>query len=602
MCIRPHLSYAHVFVIFLYGYRKISDPTAVALVQTYAFRNDAYTPDSIDTISGERYMNKTLRLADIVGPIMVGPSSSHTAGAVKIALMTRRLCGACKPTHVEFKLYGSFARTYRGHGTDRALCAGILGWQPDDLRIRTSLDYAKAHGVDVKFTPLPDEPYDHPNTVDVEVTDDAGNTFSTRGVSIGGGAAVLRRIGDVDVAITGENTSLVIAQRDVAGVLASISTVLSRNDVNIATTRMYRERRGEKAFTVMEIDSDVPQSVVDEISEQPNIISVRLIPSDRISNGGIPQEKSDSSSSRMTPPSAKEVDDVDFMNAHQMLAYCNDRHCTIAQAFRRREEVLCAQDGDVDHIDAYLDRVLDVMRHSVDNAFENETTAMGGLIGGEAQRVRSYHRDHAKSDPCDDQLTRLTSYALAVLETNASMGRIVACPTAGSAGVLPAVLLSLQDERDYDAHQMREALLCASAIGYIVSRNATVAGAEGGCQAEIGTASAMAAAAVVQLAGGTPEQCLAAASNALTNLMGLVCDPVAGLVEVPCQKRNATAAVSAMSSAQVALAGVANLVDFDQTVEAMYKVGLSLPFALRESALGGLAATPSACKWCEAHM
>ncbi|KGI76431.1 hypothetical protein HMPREF9458_02783, partial [Eggerthella lenta 1_1_60AFAA] len=138
----------------------------------------------------------------------------------------------------------------------------------------------------------------------------------------------------------------------------------------------------------------------------------------------------------------------------------------------------------------------------------------------------------------------------------------------------------------------------AAAIGYLITRNATVSGAEGGCQAEVGSAAAMAAAASVELMGGTPAQCFAAASNALTNMMGLVCDPIAGLVEEPCQKRNAAGAAVALVSAQIALAGIGNLVDFDQTVEAMRKVGRSLPFELRESALGGIAAAPTACAYC----
>ena len=142
------------------------------------------------------------------------------------------------------------------------------------------------------------------------------------------------------------------------------------------------------------------------------------------------------------------------------------------------------------------------------------------------------------------------------------------------------------------------ALANAGAIGYLVTRNATVSGAEGGCQAEVGAASAMAASAAVELMGGTPRQCLTAAANAIAGILGLVCDPIAGLVEAPCQKRNATGVANALVSAQIALAGIENLVDFDQTVEAMRRVGNSLPFELRESALGGLAATPAAQKFC----
>lgn len=187
---------------------------------------------------------------------------------------------------------------------------------------------------------------------------------------------------------------------------------------------------------------------------------------------------------------------------------------------------------------------------------------------------------------------------MAVLETNASMGCIVAAPTAGSAGVLPAMLLACQDMHGFSDEQAVGALANAAAVGYLITRNATVSGAEGGCQAEVGAASAMAASAAVELMGGTPAQCLAAASNAIAGILGLVCDPVAGLVEAPCQKRNATGVANALVSAQIALAGISNLVDFDQTVEAMYKIGRSLPFELRESALGGLAATPAACAYC----
>ncbi len=187
---------------------------------------------------------------------------------------------------------------------------------------------------------------------------------------------------------------------------------------------------------------------------------------------------------------------------------------------------------------------------------------------------------------------------MAVLETNASMGRIVAAPTAGSSGVLPGVLLALQRTRGLSDGDLARGLAAAAAIGYLITRNATVSGAEGGCQAEIGSAAAMAAAAAVELMGGAPAAMPRRGQQRADQLMGLVCDPIAGLVEEPCQKRNAAGAAVALVSAQIALAGIGNLVDFDQTVEAMRKVGRTLPFELRESALGGIAAAPTACAYC----
>ena len=164
--------------------------------------------------------------------------------------------------------------------------------------------------------------------------------------------------------------------------------------------------------------------------------------------------------------------------------------------------------------------------------------------------------------------------------------------------MLPGVLFALQNGKGFDDATLRAGVLTASAVGYLAARNATVSGAEGGCQAEVGTAAAMAAAAAVEMAGGTPAAALDAASNALCALMGLVCDPVGGLVEIPCQKRNGSAAAVALTCAQIALAGVPNLVPFDETVAAMDAVGRTLPATLRETALGGIAAAPAACAWC----
>ena len=189
-------------------------------------------------------------------------------------------------------------------------------------------------------------------------------------------------------------------------------------------------------------------------------------------------------------------------------------------------------------------------------------------------------------------------YAMAVLEVNASMGLIVAAPTAGSAGVLPGMLFALQDCYKISDERLIDALFNAGAIGYLAMRNATVAGAVGGCQAEVGIASAMAASAAVELMGGKPEQCLDAASTVLMNMLGLVCDPVGGLVEYPCQNRNAAGVANALVAAELSLAGIRQFIPFDEMLDTMYAVGRRIPLELRETALGGCAATPSACEKC----
>ena len=195
---------------------------------------------------------------------------------------------------------------------------------------------------------------------------------------------------------------------------------------------------------------------------------------------------------------------------------------------------------------------------------------------------------------CDGTIIRGAAYALSCLEVNASMGLIVAAPTAGACGILPGCLLTVAEKHDIPHQQVLEALATASGIGQLIVKKATVSGAEGGCQAECGSAAAMAAGAVVEMLGGTPAQAFDAAAIAMQNIMGLVCDPVAGLVEMPCAKRNASGVANALVSADLALSGIFSEIPFDEVVEAMYKVGKALPSTLRETALGGVATTPTA--------
>ena len=510
-------------------------------------------------------------IRDIIGPIMVA----------------RNLLAA-EPVRVRFTLYGSFSQTYRGHGTDKALVAGILGMHTDDTRVRTSFDEAKARGLSFEFVSDTQTKTEHPNTVDVDAEDAAGNKVSVRGVSIGGGAAELARIDGVNVNITGESTSLIIRQKDEPGALARVSGALADAGINIATVTLYRDRRGGEAIVVMEIDGAIPTNVEQQICAVPAIISARIVPAD-----GSHRKLTTGAAAMGVEEALGLFGQIDFASARQMLAFCEEQGCTLSEAFMRRDEVLLACSGkSADETHVYLDRVLDVMRASV--APEGVQT-MGGLIGGESGAVLALENMRGGFGL---GLGKLCSYALGVLETNASMGRIVAAPTAGSSGVIPAVLFYLQDTQGFDDDQLKCALVNAAAVGQLIARNATVAGAEGGCQAEIGAASAMAASAAVELMGGTPAMCFDAAAIAMANLLGLVCDPIGGLVEAPCQKRNASAAANSLVSAEMALAGIHGDAPFDEVVDAMAKVGRALPYELRETALGGMAACPSACKKC----
>ncbi len=233
---------------------------------------------------------------------------------------------------------------------------------------------------------------------------------------------------------------------------------------------------------------------------------------------------------------------------------------------------------------------LEVMRESASKGLTEHIRSVGGIIGGDAKRVMEYIESGQKT-LCGDTVNRAAAMALSSSEVNASMGKICASATAGSCGIVPAAVLTAAEIYDSSEEEILEALFTAAGVGVIVATNATVSGAEGGCQAECGSAAAMAAAAMVEMAGGTPSQSLHAGAGALKNVLGLVCDPIAGLVEAPCAKRNSSGVINAMISADLALAGVKSVIPFDEVVEAMFEVGKALPMELRETALGGVAAT-----------
>lgn len=217
-----------------------------------------------------------LSIFDVIGPNMIGPSSSHTAGAVSIALMARKMFP--EPIQkVTFTLYGSFAKTYRGHGTDRALLGGILGFSTDNEKIRDAFTYAKEMQVEYEFIIDDHTQTNHPNTADIDIIGTSGHTLSVRGESIGGGKMKIVRIDNIDVEFTGEYSTLIVHQQDKPGVVAHITQALSEYEVNIAFMRLFRETKGANAYTVVESDHPIPEAVLDQIRTNPNIDDLMLI-------------------------------------------------------------------------------------------------------------------------------------------------------------------------------------------------------------------------------------------------------------------------------------------------------------------------------------
>ena len=279
---------------------------------------------------------------------------------------------------------------------------------------------------------------------------------------------------------------------------------------------------------------------------------------------------------------------MSFLSCAEMLTYAHEQGCTLAEAVLRSDLAESRLTEEASR--AEMRRLWQVMQ-ATSRDYEPARRSCSGLVGGDAAKVEQAAA--AGKMLGGDYLAAVTAEALKTAECNACMKRIVAAPTAGSCGVLPAVLLPLARAGEAGDEAICDALYVAAGFGQVIAARATLAGAEGGCQAEVGAASAMAAAALCYLKGGTPAACASAAAMALGNLLGLVCDPVAGLVEVPCVKRNVVGAVNAVACANMALAGIDSAIPCDEVIDAMGRVGLQLSPDLRETGLGGLAVTPT---------
>ncbi len=284
-----------------------------------------------------------------------------------------------------------------------------------------------------------------------------------------------------------------------------------------------------------------------------------------------------------------------FNKAVEVLEQCNSENKKISDIVIERD--IISLEISREELIAKMEEVLSVMKSSALEALDKEIISVSGLTGGNSKKIQDYKNNHKTLS--GEFLNGAMAKAFSTSEVNASMGRVVAAPTAGASGIMPSAILSAQENLNLTDDDMIRGLFAAAGIGEICAKNATISGAEGGCQAECGVAAAMAAGAIVEMAGGSPEASFVAASFALTNIMGLVCDPIGGLVEYPCALRNASGVVNAFISADMALAGVQSLIPFDEVVEAMYKVGKALPESLRETAKGGLAITPTAKKLCQ---
>ncbi len=279
---------------------------------------------------------------------------------------------------------------------------------------------------------------------------------------------------------------------------------------------------------------------------------------------------------------------INFNNIEELIVLAEEAGTALHEIVIKRE----MQDSQKTRAEIMLSMQTNwqVMQASIERGIKNTEKSLSGLTGGDAKKLYAYRQRGYMGQ----EVLSAAAYAVGISEVNAVMGRIVACPTAGSCGIVPAALYAAKMERNAGDQTIVNALFTAAGIGMVIDQNASIAGAAGGCQAECGTAAGMAAAALVELAGGSPRQIGNAVALSIKNLLGLVCDPVAGLVEVPCVKRNGFAVIEAMLAADMSMAGIDSVIPVDEVIDAMNRIGKALPKSLRETSEGGLATTATA--------
>ena len=494
---------------------------------------------------------------DVLGPVMRGPSSSHTAGGYRIGLIVRELLDE-KPAsaRVTFDPEGSMAPTYQPLGVDLAFTAGLMGWSMLDKRYLAASERAEAEGVSVTYEIEPLEHTDHPNGMLIEAASVSGRRLRVLAESVGGGNVRIVRVDDWPVDFDGK-TGLVLVETNAE----------SGPDLAGLLSEPRRQVEGASVLLTAPTETLTDPDALSVLQALPGITNIWVISPVFFVRKGVAL----------------------FESAEEMVTMAEKRGLSLGEtALIYESELLGITEAEA--VDEMLRRY-EVMVDSIETGLDDSRSDMM-LLQPTASRVFLAEREDAVA--IGGIHTRAAARAMAVMHCCNSRGVVCAAPTGGSAGTLPGVVVSLVEDRELSRNQIALALFAASAIGLIVARRATFAAELAGCQVEIGVSGAMAAAAVVEAVGGSAGQAANAAAISLQNTMGSPCDPVAGACEVPCHTRNAVAASSAFICADLILGGYDNPIPLDETIDASYEVGKTLPSELRCTARGGCAVTASA--------
>lgn len=504
---------------------------------------------------------------DIVGPTMIGPSSSHTCGPSRIGFLAQQLLpGKLKTATVAFAREGAYTMMYKGQRSDMGYVNGLLGRRPEDPRLRDAFAEADKAGVSIRFV-IEDFPAIVPNISHITLENTEGMQVTVHSDSTGGGTVKLLKIDEFDVAIVGDCYELIVytecGQEESEVIARNIQALTPADEGSSVSCTKGRSLINLKYRT------ELSEDLIRKISETPHVTRVCLMEPILV----VPSNR------RCSLPftSAAEMLEVSRTSGKELWELAVDYET--ARSGWSPQQVM-----------DYMEYVVNTMEHSAREALKGDID-MAGIISPTAGKVKNYMEKNPKALDMG-VLNTAVPWAMATMEYSSAMGVVLCAPTGGSAGIFPGAVLGTANHLGMSMEEKVRAMLVTSIIGIVMSKDCNYSAELYGCQVEPGAASGMAAAGLVYLMGGTAEQMCQAASCAVQNILGTICDPVAGLVQIPCINRNAMSAANAVVSANMIMGGFDPLIPLDQTAETLFRVGRQLPSELRCTCRGGLCTTP----------
>ncbi|MCC5939203.1 MAG: L-serine ammonia-lyase, iron-sulfur-dependent, subunit alpha [Lunatimonas sp.] len=498
---------------------------------------------------------------DVVGPVMRGPSSSHCAASLRIGRFCHDLMsGSISKIEIEFDPNGSLATTHKDQGSDMGLFGGFLGWEAYDERLLHSEMHLGAAGIQCDIH-IRDIGAEHPNTYKINLKN-PWESHEVIGISTGGGMIEITEIDGAAVSLAGDFFVTLIYTDHPEPLIKFIEDTCTFDELNL--------RQGKKSFIEVKSQQFLNPSILDKITNLAEGNEVKEI-------------------KPVLPIRARKDLQVPFITCEEMLAYNETENLSLWELAVRYESIR----GGIseEEVLAKMEEIRVILKNAVETGLAG-TSFEDRILGPQSVTFKSMMEEKKLVD--GQVLNKIIMYVSAIMEVKSSMGVIVAAPTAGSCGAMPGAVLAVADTLGLSNEETVKALMVAGLIGIFIAAHSTFAAEVGGCQAECGSGSSMAAAAIVGLAGGNLNQSLSAASMALQSSLGMICDPIGNRVEAPCLNKNVMAASNALSCANMALAHYDHLIPLDEVIETMYIVGKSIPNTLRCTNLGGLSITKTA--------